>query len=206
MRARRLLIDGAVEFTTPRFADDRGFFTSPLQEADLRAATGRPAFGIRQVSYNYSRVAGVLRGLHYTATPPGAAKYVFCPVGRIIDFLVDLRVGSPTFGVCDSVELNADNGRAVYLPVGIGHGSVVLTDHSMVVYLLSEEYVPANELAVHALDPALDLPIPDGLELLMSDRDRIAPALAEARAARLLPDYETCLALDEAMAQAGSAA
>ena len=198
MRARRLRIEGAVEFTADRFPDERGFFTSPLQESDLSAATGLPALPVRQVSYNFSRHAGVLRGLHYTATPPGAAKYVLCPQGKVLDLLVDLRVGSPTFGVRDTVLLDGDNGRAVYLPVGIGHGSVVLEAGSMVLYLLSQEYVPANELAVQALDPELELPLPPGLELTMSDRDRAAPTLAAALAAGSLPDYRTCLAIDRA--------
>ncbi|OLF17183.1 dTDP-4-dehydrorhamnose 3,5-epimerase family protein [Actinophytocola xanthii] len=200
MRVRPLRIEGAFEFTPERFPDSRGYFTSPFQEEAFAAAVGRPLFPVRQASHNLSRRPGVLRGIHYTATPPGGAKYVYCPRGKVIDFQVDLRVGSPTFGMSDSVVLDEAEGRSVYCPVGVGHGSVVLEADSMVVYLLSQVYVAANELAVSPLDPALALPLPPGLEPLMSERDAAALTLAESRERGMLPDYATCLELDRAPA------
>jgi 5-epimerase len=200
MRVRQLRIEGAFEFTPERFPDSRGYFTSPYQEEVFVEAVGRPLFPVRQASHNLSRRPGVLRGIHYTATPPGGAKYVYCPRGRVLDFQVDLRVGSPTFGLADSVVLDEVEGRSVYCPVGVGHGSMVLEADSMVVYLLSQVYVPVNELAVSPLDPALALPLPAGLEPLMSDRDAAAFTLAESRERGMLPDYATCLELDRAPA------
>lgn len=200
MRARRLRVEGAIEFTAEKFHDERGYFTSPFEEAAFVEAVGRPLFPVRQTSHNLSRRRGVLRGIHYTATPPGGAKYVYCPRGRVLDFQVDLRVGSPTFGMSDSVLLDEAGGRSVYCPVGVGHGSVVLEDNSMVVYLLSQEYVADNELAVSPVDPELRLPVPADLPLIMSPRDTVAVTLVEALAQGVLPEYATCAELDQAMA------
>jgi 5-epimerase len=184
-------VDGAFQFTPPVYADSRGLFTSPYQEPAFAEALDRPLFPVRDVSHNRS-ARGVLRGIHYTATPPGRAKYVYCPYGEVQDYLVDLRVGSPTFGHWDMTELSGDNSRALYIPVGVGHAFLSLRDDSVVVYVMSEGYVSGNELAISPLDPEIGLPIPQGLEILQSDRDTAAPTLAEARERGLLNDYELC--------------
>jgi epimerase EvaD len=184
-------IDGAFQFTPPVFPDDRGLFASPYQEAPFAEALDRPLFPVRDVSHNRS-ARGVLRGIHYTVAPPGRAKYVYCPYGRVQDYLVDLRVGSPTFGRWDTTELTGDNCRALYIPVGVGHAFLSLQDDSVIVYLMSEGYVPANELAISPLDPGIGLPIPSGLTIRQSGRDAAAPTLAQARERGLLDDYELC--------------
>ncbi|MGW3724125.1 dTDP-4-dehydrorhamnose 3,5-epimerase family protein [Streptomyces sp. NPDC000851] len=107
MQVRTPAIEGVREFTPQVFGDDRGCFASPYQEATFSAALGRPLFPVKDISHNMS-ARGVLRGIHYTATPPGRAKYVYCPYGRVLDFLVDLRVGSPTFGRWEATELSAE--------------------------------------------------------------------------------------------------
>ena len=184
-------IDGAFQFTPPVYADSRGLFASPYQDPAFVGTLDRPLFPVRDVSHNRS-ARGVLRGIHYTATPPGRAKYVYCPYGEVRDFLVDLRIGSPTFGRWEMTELSGDNCRAVYIPVGVGHAFLSLRDDSVVVYLMSEGYVPANELAVSPLDPAIGLPLPDDLEIRQSERDLAAPTLAQAHERGLLNDYELC--------------
>jgi 5-epimerase len=184
--AREMAVRGALVFTAAVFTDSRGTFTSPLQEADLVAASGRPLFPVRQVSFSRSR-RDVVRGVHFTAGETGTEKYVYCPAGRVLDVVVDLRVGSPTFGRHDTVLLDGAGGRAVYLPAGVGHAFVALEDDSVMAYLLSAPYRADAELAVSALDPALQLPVPRGPGVVMSDRDRAAPTLAEAAAAGLLP-------------------
>ncbi|MET8830751.1 dTDP-4-dehydrorhamnose 3,5-epimerase [Streptomyces sp. NPDC004610] len=204
MQTRSLKVAGALEFTPPVYRDDRGLFVSPFQESVLAAATGRRLFPVSQISFSSSR-EGVVRGIHYTTVPPGTAKYVYCPRGRARDFVVDLRIGSPTFGRWDSVLLDTEHFRALYLPVGVGHAFTALSDDTVMAYTLSTEYVAANELAVSVLDPALGLPLPDGAEKLLSERDRIAPTLTEARAAGLLPDYHRCLAAEAALAPAAPA-
>ena len=171
-------------------------FVSHFQESQFRAALGHPLFAVAQVSHSRS-VQGVARGIHYTRTPPGAAKYVHCPAGRAYDFVVDLRVGSPTYGRWDGVPLDPLHHRAVYLPPGVGHAFVALESDTVMTYLLSREYDPDNELAVSILDPAIGLDLPTGLALLLSERDRHARTLAQALAAGLLPEYAACRAIEQ---------
>lgn len=188
---RELAVGGAFAFATPAFPDDRGVFLSPLLASEFEAAAGEPLFPIAQVSYSVSR-RGVVRGVHFTATPPGTAKYVYCPQGRALDIVVDLRVGSPTFGRHDTVILDREHCPAVYFPLGVGHLFVALEDDTVMNYLLSQEYQPANELAVSARDPRLALPIPTDIEPVLSRRDRDAPTVDEALAAGILPHYADC--------------
>ncbi|KNB52164.1 dTDP-4-dehydrorhamnose 3,5-epimerase [Streptomyces caatingaensis] len=191
MRVEKLDVEGAFAFSPPVYRDERGLFTSPFREDVFAGAVRDRLFPVRDVSHNVS-ARGVLRGVHYTAAPPGRAKYVYCPHGRVLDFLVDLRAGSPTFGRYHAGELGGDDGRALYVPVGVGHAFLALEDASVVVYLMSEGYVPGREHAVDCLDPALGLPLPDGVTPVRSPRDLAAPALEEAAERGLLPDYTAC--------------
>lgn len=185
MKARELAVGGAWAFTPDPHRDDRGLFISPFEAAEFAAAVGHELFPVAQMSTSVSR-HGVARGVHYARTRPGCAKYVHCARGRVLDFVIDIRVGSPTFGQWDAVELS--DMQAVYLPAGLGHAFVALSDDATVCYLLSRGYVPADELAVSLLDPELDLPIPAGA--VLSDRDRAAPSLGDALADNLLPHYQ----------------
>lgn len=196
MHALRLNVEGAVAFTCPNFPDERGHFVSPFQRSDFEESVEHRLFAVAQVSYSLSR-RGVVRGVHYTATPPGVAKYVHCPRGRAVDVVVDLRVGSATFGQWDSVVLGDEACRSVYLPVGVGHLFIAEEDDTLITYLLSGEYTPRHELALSPLDPELGLPTPARSDLLMSKRDQTAPTLAQARSAGLLPDYSECLRIQE---------
>jgi len=190
MKARKLAIDGAIEFTPTVFPDKRGLFASPLQEPAFSEAVGAP-FPLSRTIHSTSH-RGVMRGIHFTTTPPGCAKYVHVARGRALDFVVDTRVGSPTFGQWDSVELDELSFRAVYLAPGLGHAFVSLEDNTIMSYLCSARYVPSEELSIDMLDPAVGLPLPDGIEAIRSDRDTAAPTLADALAQGLLPDYEYC--------------
>lgn len=193
MRARRLAVTGAWAFTPDVFADERGAFCSPLQERAVAEALGGPLFPVAQGSVSRSR-RGVVRGVHFTALPGSMAKYVTCVAGRALDVVVDLRVGSPTFGRAEAVELSPAEGTALYLPAGVGHLFVARADDTVMSYLLSASYVAEKERAVHPLDPALGLDLPADVEPILSDRDRAAPTLAQARAAGLLPEYDRCVA------------
>jgi 5-epimerase len=186
MKARELAVGGAWAFEPEVFTDDRGLFVSQFQESVYVEAVGAPLFAVAQASTSVSR-RGVARGVHYARTSPGCAKYVHCSRGRVLDIVVDLRVGSPTFGAWDSVELSADSFRGVHIPAGLGHAFVALEDDSTVCYLLSRGYRPDDELAVSPLDPELDLPVP--ADAVLSERDRVAPTLGRARAAGLLPVF-----------------
>lgn len=190
------LVGGALAFAVPSFPDERGVFRTPLRSSAFTPAAGHPLFPVAQVNFSVSR-RGAVRGLHYTATPPGTAKYVYCAHGRALDFVVDLRVGSPTFGSYDVVELGREDSPALYFPLGVGHLFVALEDHTVMNYLLSLEYRPENELALDPFDPRLALPIPGGIEPVLSPRDQAAPSVDEALDAGLLPDYAVCRRLEE---------
>ncbi|PPK68829.1 dTDP-4-dehydrorhamnose 3,5-epimerase family protein [Actinokineospora auranticolor] len=190
MQARKLAVDGAIEFTPRVFPDDRGLFISPFQEEAFIEAHGGPLFPVAQTNHSLSK-RGVVRGVHYTVTPPGVAKYVYCARGSALDIVVDIRVGSPTFGEWDAVLMDQRDHRAMYFPVGVGHAFVALEDDTVMSYMLSGGYVAQDELALHALDPALGLPIDPGVEPILSDRDQVAITFAEARRQGLLPDYAT---------------
>ncbi|OXM45198.1 dTDP-4-dehydrorhamnose 3,5-epimerase family protein [Amycolatopsis alba] len=192
MQSRKLAVEGAVEFTPQVFADDRGVFVSPLQEPSFVAAVGFPPFPLAQASCSRSK-RGVVRGVHFTTTPPGCARYVHCPRGRALDYVVDIRVGSPTFGRWEAVVLDAESLRSVYFPVGVGHAFVALEEDTTMSYLMSASYVAENELAISVFDPELGLDIPDWVDPIRSARDLAAPTLAEAREKGLLPEYRECV-------------
>lgn len=187
MLATELSIPGAWVFEPRRFDDERGLFVAPFQETAFIEAVGRP-MTVAQSNHSVSRL-GVVRGVHFSDVPPGQAKYVYCPHGSLLDVVVDVRVGSPTFGRWEAVELSSRTCRAVYLSEGLGHAFCALTDDAVASYLCSTPYAPASERAVSALDPALGLPWPAGLTPVLSARDATAPTLAEAAEAGLLPRY-----------------
>jgi 5-epimerase len=192
MQFRRLSIPDAYEFLPRAFSDDRGLFVAPFQEDAFQEAAGHP-LRLGQSNHSVSR-RGTIRGIHFADTPPGQAKYVYCPRGSLLDVVVDLRVGSPTFGAWDAVRLDAREYRAVYLAEGLGHGFAALEDDTAMAYLCSEPYNPSGEHGITPLDPALDLPWPADIEPILSDKDRDAPTLAEAREQGLLPAYDDCVA------------
>jgi dTDP-4-dehydrorhamnose 3,5-epimerase len=172
--------------------DSRGRFTEWYRADVLASAVGHP-LTLAQANHSVS-ARGALRGIHFASVPPGQAKYVYCPAGRLLDVVVDLRVGSPTFGVHDAVVLDSEHPRAVYLAEGLGHAFLSLADGTSVTYLVSTSYDPAREFTVSPLDAELDLPWPADVELELSARDRLAPSLAEAREQGLLPTMEQCAA------------
>lgn len=187
MRSRSLSIAGAWAFSPDRFDDDRGLFVAPYQEAAFVEAVGAP-LRVAQLNQSVSR-RGVIRGVHFSDVPPGQAKYVYCPRGALLDVVVDVRVGSPTFGAHQAVRLDSSSYAALYLAEGLGHAFCALEDDTVAGYLCSTPYAPAIERTVSALDPALGLPWPAGLTPVLSERDAAAPTLAEAADAGLLPRY-----------------
>ncbi|MBB5828972.1 epimerase EvaD [Micromonospora carbonacea] len=198
--ATELAVEGAYVFTPRVFPDPRGVFVSPYLDSVFTETLGYPLFPVAQTSYSVSR-RGVVRGLHYTTTPPGSAKFVSCPYGRVLDVVLDVRVGSPTFGRWDSVVLDSQGFRSLYLPTGVAHMFVALMDDTVMSYLLSTEYVFENERALSPLDDTLGLPVPADIEPILSDRDRTAITFAQAHAAGVLPRYEICAEIEARFAQ-----
>lgn len=196
MQIRPLAIADAYEITPRQFPDDRGVFLESFRGDLLAEVIGhRPTVVQTNVSVS-SR--GTVRGIHFADVPPSQAKYITVLSGSLIDYVVDLRVGSPTFGQWDSVLLDTVDRRAVYLPEGMGHAFAALEDDTTALYLVTAPYSPSREHGIHPLDPDLALTLPDGIEPLLSPKDQAAPALAQALADGLLPSYADCRAFADA--------
>jgi dTDP-4-dehydrorhamnose 3,5-epimerase len=198
VKSRALSIAGAVEFTPAQHGDDRGVFFEHYRFEPLEEALGHP-FTVRQGNTSVSK-KGTVRGIHYALVPPGQAKYVTAVSGAVLDYVVDLRVGSPTFGTWQSVQLDDVDRRAVYLAEGLGHCFVALTEGAVVSYLVSEVYNPQRELGISPLDPDIGLDFPFADDLLLSPKDLAAPSLADALASGLLPSYDECIAYERSLA------
>ncbi|MFD7410580.1 dTDP-4-dehydrorhamnose 3,5-epimerase family protein [Kitasatospora purpeofusca] len=190
MKFRELSIEGAWEVTPQQHGDPRGLFMEWYRFDRLSEVVGHP---LRMAQGNLSVSAkDVVRGIHFADVPPGQAKYVSCVRGAVLDVIVDLRVGSPTFGRSEFVRLDDVDRRSVYISEGLGHGFCALTDDATLSYVCSETYNPTGEHAVHPLDPDLAIDWPTDAPQL-SARDDAAPTLAQALETGLLPDYEECL-------------
>lgn len=189
MGFRELSVPGAWEITPQVHRDERGTFTEWFTESAFGAMTGH-RFDLRQANCSVS-AAGVLRGLHFAQLPPGQAKYVTCVRGAVFDVVVDIRVGSPTYGQWDSVLLDDIDHRSTYISEGLAHGFVAMQDQSTVMYLCSSPYAPQREHTIAATDPAIGIewPLP-AAQLLLSGRDAEAPSLAEVRESGLLPTWD----------------
>jgi dTDP-4-dehydrorhamnose 3,5-epimerase len=189
MTFRELSIPGAWEITPKVHGDSRGSFFEWFTEQGFADMAGH-RFDLRQANCSVS-AAGVLRGLHFAQLPPGQAKYVTCVQGAVFDVAVDIRVGSPTYGQWDSVLLDDIDRRSIYLSEGLAHGFLSLQDNSTVMYLCSTPYAPQREHTIVASDIeiGIDWPMPAD-RLQFSDRDAIAPTLAQVRDAGLLPSWD----------------
>lgn len=191
-------ISGTFVVTPQQHGDERGVFLEWFRSDRFIEMTGHP-FTIAQANCSVS-AAGTLRGVHFAQVPPGQAKYVTCSAGVILDVVVDLRTGSPTYGQWDGVLLDASERKAIYIAEGLGHAFLALADGSVVNYLCSTPYSPGREHGVHPFDPALGIEWPttdpDGnpITLQLSPKDEAAPSLAEVEALGVLPTYEESLA------------
>jgi dTDP-4-dehydrorhamnose 3,5-epimerase len=157
---------------TPRvFADERGFFLESFNQRRFAEAVGREVFFVQD---NHSgSVRNVLRGLHYQEqTPQG--KLVWVTAGTIFDVAVDLRPESPTFGRWSGLELSAADHRQVWLPEGLAHGFLVLSEKAEVYYKVTTYYDPAQERTLNWDDPTVGVawPLPEGSSPILSDKDR----------------------------------
>ena len=191
MEFEPLKVPGAWAGTPRLHTDERGLFMEFYRASTFEQAVGHP-LRIAQANNSVSR-QDVLRGIHYALVPPGQAKYVYCPRGAGLDFVVDIRDGSPTFGTWDVVRIDDVDRRGVYVAEGIGHAFVALTDDASLMYLVSEEFNPHREFTISPFDP--DLAVDWGVATpILSDRDRTAPSVKEARELGQLPSWEACLA------------
>ncbi|QKV97160.1 dTDP-4-dehydrorhamnose 3,5-epimerase [Streptomyces sp. NA02950] len=190
-----LAISGAWMVEPNVLSDSRGNFHEWFRGPEFREAVGYQ-LSLAQANCSVSK-RGTLRGIHFANVPPGQAKYVKCLRGAVLDVIVDVRTGSPTYKQWNSVRLDDHNHRAVYLSEGLGHAFMALTDDAMVIYLCSESYAPQREHGTNPLDPELAIAWPESIEPLLSDKDAAAPSMVEAERQGLLPSYAECVALDD---------
>lgn len=187
MRIAETAVPGAYVITPRHLVDERGAFFEHFRAERLAETLGHP-FVPRQINYSVSR-RNTLRGIHSVAIPPGQAKYVTCVRGALRDIVVDLRVGSPAFGTYESTLLDAESGRGLYIPEGVGHGFLALTDDTCICYVLSSEHVPGTQIDINPLDPDLALPWGFDEPPVMSEKDAHAPGVVEAEAAGVLAKW-----------------
>lgn len=159
-----------------RIGDDRGFFSETFKSSDF-AANGLPDHFVQD---NQSRSRrGVLRGLHFQRDPHAQGKLVSCVAGEVFDVAVDFRVGSPTFGRWVGAILSSDNGNALWVPAGFGHGFCVLSESADLAYKVTAEYHGASEGGVRWDDPAIGIEWPV-VDPQLSARDLTLPLLADS--------------------------
>ena len=179
MKRLETRLDGPILIEPRVFGDERGFFSETYRR-EVFADLGIPE---EMVQDNHSRSSkGIVRGMHFQIGE-GAAKLVRCARGAIVDVMVDIRRGSPTFGEWEAFELTEDNMRSVYCPIGFAHGFCVLSDVADVMYKQSNYYADATERGIAYNDPdvAIAWPLPTD-ELIPSQRDATAPLLRDIEA------------------------
>jgi len=172
-------LDGVIELTPARHGDQRGWFSESWNQATLADA------GIRldwvQDNESYSAATGTLRGLHFQIDPVAQDKLVRVISGRIFDVAVDLRRSSTTFGQWVGVELTAEAGNQLLVPAGFGHGFLTLVPDCHIAYKVTNPYDPATDRAVAWNDPDIGIEWPVDVDsVVLSDKDKAAPALADA--------------------------
>jgi len=188
VQIRELSIPDSYEITPKQFGDTRGVFLEWYRFDRLEETIGH-RLEIAQANTSVSK-RGSVRGIHFADVPPSQAKYVTAVRGAVLDYIIDIRVGSPTFGQWDSVLLDDTDRRAVYIAEGLGHCFVALTDDATVSYLVTAPFNPGREHGINPLDADIGLVFPpEAGELLLSPKDTDAPGLAESAASGLLPTW-----------------
>jgi len=176
---RALDLPGVIEVTPKKFGDDRGFFSEVWNE-DKYAEGGISEQWV-QDNHSVSAVPGTLRGLHYQLPPYAQAKLVRVARGRVFDVAVDIRKGSPHFGKWVGIEISAEKWNQLYIPAGFAHGFMTLEADTEFLYKVSGQYSADHDRSIRYDDPeiAIDWPL-DGLDVMLSEKDRAAPALKDA--------------------------
>ncbi len=169
-------IPGAVVVDVDQLADDRGFFARSFCRDEFMEAGLEPA--VAQCNVSYNRVAGTLRGLHFQTADAPEAKLVRCTRGAILDVIVDLRPDSATLGRHISVEITAENHRALFIPPLFAHAYQTLEDDTEVLYQVSQPYTPNTERGLRYDDPVLGISWPSDPSMI-SDKDREWPPLGD---------------------------
>lgn len=177
MQFRETKVEGAKVIDPTPHQDGRGRFFRAWCAAEF--AEHKLDFVPVQANLGFSTSTGTVRGMHYQAAPACEAKLVRCTKGAIFDVVLDLRMGSPSYGAWYGVELSADNGRMLFLPEGCAHGYQTLQDDTEMYYMTSAFYTPGAAHGVRFNDPAFSIKWPLAVTLV-SEQDRNWPLLAAA--------------------------
>lgn len=178
MEVERFDIPGAAVITPRAFEDARGFFSETYNCAAMREHGFEHAFV--QDNHSLSVDAGVLRGLHFQTPPHAQVKLVRVTRGRVLDVIVDIRAGSPTFGRHIAVELSAENRKQLLAPAGVAHGFVTLEPMTEVQYKVTDYYAPDCDAGILWSDPDLGIDWPvDANAVLLSAKDTTHPRLRD---------------------------
>jgi dTDP-4-dehydrorhamnose 3,5-epimerase len=185
MRAEPTGIDGSWVIHPALHPDDRGVFLESFTQRKILELTGRE-MPVAQQNISVSK-QGTIRGIHYAITPPGQAKFVTCVAGRALDVVVDIRLGSQTFGQYRAFEIGAADHTCLFLAEGLGHAFMALTEEVTMCYLTSTPFDPNREFGINAYDSQINIEWPRHIEHLLSPKDAEAPSLQEMSDRGLLP-------------------
>ncbi len=177
MKFIKTKLDGVIVIEPTIYRDERGYFFESFNQKEFEKHIGNINF----IQDNESKsVKGVLRGLHFQKTPFEQAKLVRCIEGRILDVCIDLRKNSDTFGQYFSIELNDKNKKQVFIPRGLAHGFVVLSDKAIFSYKVDNYYAPNYEDGIiwNDEDLTIDWKINEG-EIILSQKDKHLKKLKE---------------------------
>lgn len=186
VKLTELSIPGLFLLESPVWGDDRGFFREWFKLSDF--ADEGIEFHARQANLSMS-TRDVVRGLHYSVAPEGQAKVVTCVFGQLDDVIVDVRVGSPSFGSWEMVHLGAGDDRSVLLPAGVAHGFCVNSEQAALSYLLSSPFNAGAELEINPFDERINVKWTIAGDAIVSPKDAAAPSLAQRLGSNELPHF-----------------
>lgn len=189
MKAHPLKISGSWKIEFQKFEDNRGFFYESFKAEEFPKLIGRN-FDIKQTNTS-SSAKGSVRGIHYALVPPSQAKLVQCQRGSIKDYVIDIRIGSPTFGQFEAIELDEKSASAIFIEEGLAHAFVALENNTIVTYYVSEKYNPEREKGINPFDKTLNILWPE-IDLILSEKDKAAISLEQAKSQGILTTYDEC--------------
>jgi len=185
MKISKLGIEGAWLIEFPVYADTRGNFNEWFRRDEIRKETGFD-FVVNQSNFSKSKL-GTARGIHYSLAKTGQAKLITCLQGKILDFVIDLRISSINFKKWVSVELSGSSGHSILIGPHLGHAFLSLEEDSLVSYLLNSEYSPNNEFVINLFDSDIGLSTFNE-NLILSKKDAEALSLQKQKDLGNLPN------------------
>ena len=189
MKSHPLKISGSWKIEFQKFEDNRGFFYESFKAEEFPKLIGRN-FDIKQTNTSSSS-KGSVRGIHYALVPPSQAKLVQCQRGSIKDYVIDIRIGSPTFSKFEAIDLDEKSTSAIFIEEGLAHAFVSLENNTVVTYYVSEKYNPEREKGINPFDKTLNILWPD-IDLILSEKDKAAISLEQAKSQGILTTYDEC--------------